>query len=78
MLFIFSEEEWRKHEIPSGKKVYYRLVAGFGIACIVGTLFITLGAVYFEDAQKLHDEKGMTLPLFWCISGFGKCSLESQ
>ena len=69
---FFSEAEWLKHQVPGGKRLYCRLVLAFSIASLVGAVFITVSAVYFSEAQRIHDEKRMSLPLALCISGMGQ------
>ena len=68
---IPRNEDWGRIEYPGGRDLWCKLVIGFTIVTVVGAIFIVIGAVFFEEARQIEEEKGISLALTWCVIGIG-------
>lgn len=68
--------DWGKIVYPGGPKLWRRVVLAFTIMALFGAIFVILGAVFLENAKKIQEDSGISLPIIWCIIGMGMISFR--
>ena len=71
----YTNDHWNSIEEPGGRKLWMRLVIGFSLLAVVGTVLLALGAVLFQHAYDFHEEGHTALPMVLCIVSMGKICL---
>ena len=71
----YTNDHWNSIEEPGGRKLWMRLVIGFSLLAVVGTVLLAIGAVLFQHAYDFHEEGHTALPMVLCIISMGKIYL---
>ena len=71
-----TNEHWNSIEEPGGRKLWIKLVLGFSLLAVFGTILLAVGAVLFQHAYDFHHEGHTALPMAMCIVSMGTSFLN--